>query len=402
VQFLAQFSFAKALLSREVSIVKRSILACSLLVLLSAGAVSADVSMVERSGINRSHNGKTKREHAPRHHHQPATAGQSATANGGKLQFVTAAATGSQTLIDASGLEYFINTDITFTTSSSASGAMSEASYTAAVAATTSAGGTTASTLNDAFDGYNALCASLTGATGPCATGNASYTIYNQNGPATTECNGRQIVLPAQTIGNFQVSRKVFVPTNDTFARWLNIVTNTSGSPQTITLVTSNNLGSDSNTRIVSSSSGNAAAEVTDTWVSTFQNYSGNTSSDPRLGHVLQGAGAATPVANISFADGDDNPFWAYNLTVPAGATQIIANFVTGQPSKAAANTKAAELAGLPDNAVQCLTANERAEIVNFAPAVAAVPAASGTGLALLALGLAACAVMVLRRMAGA
>ena len=49
-----------------------------------------------------------------------------------------------QALIDDSGVEYFINTDITFSTSSSASAAMSEASYTHSVAASTANGGTTA------------------------------------------------------------------------------------------------------------------------------------------------------------------------------------------------------------------------------------------------------------------
>src|ERR1700759_4023004 len=39
-------------------------------------------------------------------------------------------ATGSVSLIDSAGLEYFINTNITFSTSSSASAAASEASYT--------------------------------------------------------------------------------------------------------------------------------------------------------------------------------------------------------------------------------------------------------------------------------
>src|SRR5260221_10265831 len=93
-------------------------------------------------------------------------------------------ATGSVQLIDAAGLKYFINTNITFTTSSSDSGAASEASYVGPIAASTIAGGTTMSTLNDMFDGYGAICVSLTGATGPCATSNASYNLYNKNGPA--------------------------------------------------------------------------------------------------------------------------------------------------------------------------------------------------------------------------
>src|SRR5258707_13707031 len=68
-----------------------------------------------------------------------------------------ATATGSISLIDAGGLKYFIDTNITFSTSSSASGAASEASYTVPIVASTVAGGTTMSTRSDMFDGYNAI-----------------------------------------------------------------------------------------------------------------------------------------------------------------------------------------------------------------------------------------------------
>jgi len=288
-----------------------------------------------------------------------------------------ATATGSISLIDASGLQYFINTDITFSTTSSASGAASEASYTGPVVASTSGGGTTTSTLNDAFDGYQTICVSLTNATGPCQTGNASYAIYNQNGaaafdatvPAGPTCTNRQVTFPAKTIGALSVSRKVFVPTNDQFIRWMDFFTNTSGAPVTFTMITANNLGSDSNTRIVSSSSGDNVATTSDTWVSTFQNFSGATSSDPRLGHVLQGVGAPTPVSNINFADGDDNPYWVYSITLTPGQTKAILNFATGQGSKAAANAKATALALLPANATQCLSATELGQITNFVTA---------------------------------
>jgi hypothetical protein len=386
--------------------VKRLVV-CVLSVLFTAQLASADVSLVERRALGKDLKHASKSE-----------AGRQ-TKSGVKPK-----ATGSIALIDSSGFKYFINTNITFSTSSSASGAMSEASYTAAVNATTLNGGTTSSTLNDAFDGYNALCVGNNGATGPCVSsggggGGAAtrpakpglptkgsllpdYIMYNQNGPATTECNGRQVVLPTQTIAlatsTIQVSRKVFVPTNDSFARWLNIVKNTGAAPVTFNLITSNNLGSDANTLITGSSNGNNTAEPTDTWVASFQNYSGTTSSDPRLGHVFQGPSSPNPVTFIHFVDGDDNPYWDYTLTLQPGETRIIANYVTGQPSKAAAAAKAAQLAGLPDNATQCLTTAERAAITNFAPPAPPVPTLGQTGLAALGLLLALGALMILRK----
>lgn len=301
---------------------------------------------------------------------------------------VSALATGSQALVDASGLEYFINTNITFSTTSSASGAMSEASYTGPVDATTAGGGVSASTLNDSFDGYFTIALSQT-ATGPVETGSSDYVIYNQNGPATVDpaCNGRQVVFNPRTMFGLVVSRKVFVPVNDSFARWMTILQNPTGSPITVNVISANNLGSDSSTTIDTTSSGDTAATTADTWITSFQSYSGSTSSDPRLGHVIYGAGGLAP-SFMSFVNGDDNPYWSFPVTVPAGATRILLHFVTGQPSKAAARAKAASLAAnpIPPTATSCLTDLERTQLVNFAAFVGEPPIPSLGTAGLLAL----------------
>lgn len=275
-------------------------------------------------------------------------------------------ATGAQALIDFSGLEWYINTDITFSTSSSASGAASEASYTNAVTATTQFGGTTVTTLSDAYDGYNSIALSFDGSVGPVGTGDPSYYIYNNNGAGTTECSGRQVVLNPQVMNNIQVVRKIYVPANDSFCRWLNIFTNQDSQVRTFNMITCNNFGSDSNTIITGTADGDTIAEVTDNWVTTMQNYTSGTSPDPRLGHVLQGPGAPVGVGNIYFANGDDNPYWSYTITLQPGATAIIMNFGVGQPSKAAAAAKCAELEALPANATACMSAAEISQVVNF------------------------------------
>lgn len=344
------------------------------IVVFSSSILSADVAVTDRSSTLRllsneqqlsleKGDGKRTRHHGSR---RPGT-----------LTFrPRALATGSKSLVDASGLTYMINTDVTFTTTKSASGAASEASYAGPVAASTQLGGVTMSTLSDMFDGYGAICVSLTNATGPCAKGNPAYSMYNQNGaaavfdatvPAGPACTNRQLTFPTKTIGALSVLRKVFVPNNDQFIRWMNFFTNTSGAPVTFTMITANNLGSDSNTIIVNSSNGDAVAQASDTWITSFQNYSSNKSSDPRIGHVLQGTGAPTPVSNIFFANGNDKPYWVYSITLAPGQTKMILNFATGQPSKAAANAKAAALALLPAGSTQCLSATELGQVVNFA-----------------------------------
>lgn len=377
-------------------------LSFAITILLFATAAFADVAVTDRGSTARIISGNNAATHAAavaannakraakraRHTHSGVV---------GQEFHLAPNATGSVALIDSGGLKYFINTNITFSTTSSASAAMSEASYTHAVPASTSAGGVSSSTLNDSYDGYNTICVSLTNATGPCATGNAAYTIYNKNGPATVDatvpvsatCTGRQYVFAPQTIGGLSVVRKVYVPTNDRYARWMNIFTNTTGAPITFTMITANNLGSDSNTRVVTTSSGDNVATTSDLWVTSFQNFSGTTSSDPRLFHVLQGTGAPTPVSNINFVDGDDNPYWVYSITLAAGQTKMIVNFGGGMETKALAATQAATLANFAANAQQCMSATELSQVTNFAVNLGSLPTMNPWVLALLALSLA-------------
>jgi len=294
---------------------------------------------------------------------------------------VSIAGRGSIQLIDNSGLKFFINTNTNVATSS-ASGACSEASYTHAVAATTLNGGTTMYQLNDAFDGFYGLI--------------VDGTFYTNNGPGAgkpaigTECPGpntstnRQVVFNNQSIGNLVVSRKIFVPDNDSFARWLNIITNIGGGPEHVIVSTSCNLGSDNATKVVTTSSGDATATITDTWVTTFQDYSGLTTTDPRLGHVLQGPGTlAAPLKTIDIVDGGNNPTWSYEFDLAPNKTAIVVTFVTGQPSKAAAAAKSAELVDLPATATQCMTPTDLSRVVNFC----ALHASTGGDQSIAALG---------------
>ena len=182
-------------------------------------------------------------------------------------------------LIDATGLEWFINDEVTYATTSSAVGAASDAVFVGAVEATTAEGGSELSVLSDAFDGYNGLLVSV---------GGAAPVSYNQAGPATSDCNGRQILTPVRTIGGLTVSRKIYVPANDGFARWLNLVSNPTGAAQEVTLQIVSDLGSDAGTTIGTTADGDALVEPTDDWVTSYQTFVQGSSRSPRLAHVLQ------------------------------------------------------------------------------------------------------------------
>lgn len=407
---------------KELSVRNRFISAVALACFLGASLAMADVTMTQRKAARadraerKAARQKAKAERPPKVNAKKNTRrrARSERAHGTLSE-------GSLSLIDSSGLQWNFNTDMTTATSTSISAAVSDASYTTSVTATTSLGGTSSTALDDAYDdGYNGLCVSLSGQTGPCVVGGgggahapvrergtgspAPYIFYNQTGgPPTPDglCGNRQYVFPILTAFGLQMQRKVFVPSNDSFARWLNIFTNTTGAPMTFNvIIDGNNLGSDGNTKIVTSTNGNAIAEVTDTWVTTFEDFSGGSSSDVRLGHVFQGPGAAIGLAGVTFIDGNDAPFWSYTMTLAPGETRIIMNFAVGQPSNAASAAKSAQLAllGAPA-ALACVSPAETAQIANFAAQLVSVPAVGPVGLALLGLALAVIGFAVVRRL---
>lgn len=269
------------------------------------------------------------------------------------------AASGSISLTDGSGLQFGVNDDITSATESSASGAARDAAYTAAVNASTESGGTTAVTLGDAFDGYSGL--------------RVNGTYYRNNGTAGTECPGatsgvnRQAVFNPQTIGNLRVERKVYVPEDDAFIRFLSIVTNTGNANENVIVAIKSNVGSDAATRIFRTSDGDTTVDPTDTWAVTFSAFVAHKSTDVRIGHVFQGTGASVTVASNELATGVDRFIVTYATFVLApGQTGSIMNLATGQPSRAAAAQKATNLATLPLNVLQCLTTDEQVSIRNF------------------------------------
>ena len=92
----------------------------------------------------------------------------------------------------------------------------------------------------DAFDG--GLSLAINGSGFPSVT-------------QTTELDGRQAVMSG-TIGVFSVTRKVYVPGDQGWARFLETITNTSGSEQTFTLRIQTNSGNGGAFNIIGTSSG--------------------------------------------------------------------------------------------------------------------------------------------------
>jgi hypothetical protein len=138
-----------------------------------------------------------------------------------------------------------------------------------------------------ATDSYDAWGALFVG-------GDAATNLYGSTIEANDcfdEDEGRERVFPKKTIDGLEVQRKVFVSaTGLPGARILNLVRNPGGAPRTTSVqvgdtidadgVYSGDLGSDDDTIVRASSSGDTALSAGDRWAVTSDHSPGGTNSD--------------------------------------------------------------------------------------------------------------------------
>src|SRR6516162_1622864 len=262
------------------------------------------------------------------------------------LAFASLASAQPVTLKDQNGTRYQINTQVLpLLRDSNASGAITDATYNKAVTVTSYFIGHTPFgfffttytvqrqvkvPLTNAFAGFNGLL--ITGANGVKLP---SPLVFNPGQPATQDPNciqngqSRQLIFatengPGFAAANLQVTRKVFVPNNSDFVRWLNIVTNTGSTPQEVGITLDGLLGAGSNTKIGATSSGDTTVTAADTWFTSGQSVpQGAHSTQPTVGFVLQGDGATVPVRSAGVKVAPQVPagqaIVTYTPTIPAG-----------------------------------------------------------------------------------
>lgn len=288
-------------------------------------------------------------------------------------------------LTDSNGTRYNVNTQVDPLISDSfASGALTDATYTQPTTITeyyefiTLFGGTSTATakyqvtvpLTPAFAGFNGLLiSSLNGQT------LAPPLVFNPGLPlATQDCadsNGKnqELVFQSQAIpaANLTLTRKVFVPHNKDFARWLNIVTNTGTTATQVGITLRGLLASGSQTKVVATSTGGSLGAST-LWFTSAQSVpQGEKSLEPRIGYVVQNTGAASPAANVGINSVGQAAF-TYTPTIPPGGTVIVMTFVTvqGQGSQAKNTCENLVANPIPADAIKCMSEQELAEVVNF------------------------------------
>lgn len=292
---------------------------------------------------------------------------------------VTHAATGSVPVQQA-GAKWFVNTNISFSSTSSQWG-LSEASL-------HTAGAATANSYNrdDSYDGvfaWHVFSSAPSGAT-------SANGYRDPGGIVSTDTSyGTTLTGSVQVLAGLNVSGQMYFSPTKPVVRTMLILQNPTGAPLSVVVGNYNNLGSDSATTIIGTSSGDATFDATDNWfVSCQESVTPGTcdsSLDPVITFALQDAAPTSVRAtNIGpvFANGNDNPNFDYNVTVPAGATRRVIIF--GQLSDTAAHAQAdaplfnssASLNGT--DYLHGLTAQQLSEVVNWK--FQSVPAITVTG----------------------
>ncbi|VEP16904.1 hypothetical protein H1P_510007 [Hyella patelloides LEGE 07179] len=181
---------------------------------------------------------------------------------------------------------------------------------------------------------------------------------------AQTEDDDREVVIGTSNFGDLEITRKIYVPEDQSFARFLEIVTNTGTSTTDFTVSLDSNLGSDSDTFIVDTANEDTVFNADDNWLITDDFDDGG---DPTMLHIIAGEdGEIRPdAASLNF---DDINF-AYNLTLAPGETQIIMHFAAQNANQAEALAKAPELVALELDALAGMSNEELEQVLNFATA---------------------------------
>ena len=169
------------------------------------------------------------------------------------------AATGSVQITVGNG-KWFVNTNITFATTSSGSLALSSASMHTASAATA-----LSYNRNDAFDGALAWHVYAS----PPGGADSSGGYFKAGGVVSVTANS--VVGPNKTLAGLTAHAELYFPSSKSVVRSILYLQNPTGAPITVTVDNDNNLGSDSSTSIQATSSGDATFDASDNWVISCQ-----------------------------------------------------------------------------------------------------------------------------------
>jgi hypothetical protein len=209
------------------------------------------------------------------------------------------------------------------------------------------------------------------------------------NGTATTANNPRELDIQQANIAGLNITRKIFVPRDGYFARYLEVLQNPGNNPVNVGLRLSSDLryvtrqigafaGPVTPFLIATSSGGVTIDPSSDHWVildddndsdpflNTFENLA-------PVAHVFDGPGAAIQATSVQFTPDDRNRQANLveqfdNITVPAGGQVVLMHFMSVEVSRLSALSASLRLVQLPPEALAGIDPTDLAAVQNFAP----------------------------------
>ncbi|WP_290518071.1 Ig-like domain-containing protein [Alcanivorax sp.] len=197
---------------------------------------------------------------------------------------------------------------------------------------------------------------------------------FNNFTSALTEDDQRELIIGSEVISDLVVTRKIYVPTDGTFARFLEVIENPTDTSIPASVRIQSNFGSDSGTQVISTSSGDTLLDPADTSIVTDDSSNGG--GDPTLFH-LWGTATSTLLADTVSISGDDLRIQYSDLMVPANDRIIVMHVASQNANQSDATANLSSLVTLPEVLTAGMNLDELEDVVNFT----LVPDTDGDGL---------------------
>jgi protocatechuate 3,4-dioxygenase beta subunit len=220
---------------------------------------------------------------------------------------------------------------------------------------------------------------------------------FSGSGQAATANSGRELDIQQGNLAGLNITRKILVPRDGYFVRYLEVLQNPGGSPVTVGLRLSTSMRFVNRSlvllepRLVATSAGNVVPDVTsanpDRWVILDDDLDSDpflpAENLPPIAHVFDGLGGALQATSALWVIDTPNRQGSLveqfdNITVPAGGQVALLHFLSTEISRLGSLVSAQRLVQLPPEALAGMDPTDLASVQNFAlPAngVSTVPA---------------------------
>ena len=163
-----------------------------------------------------------------------------------------------------------------------------------------------------------------------------------------TETGGRVVATGPATMSGLSVMRRAYVPNapGEGWACFMEYFQNPTAADISVTAQVLGNVGSDNDTTVTASSSGDAVFTPADRWVTSDDNN--DAAGDPSLSFNYWGVGAAVTPSAVLLPASQDDYYVNYLITVPAGLRVVLMHFTSQNANNAAARATAEHIDALP------------------------------------------------------